>query len=167
MNDIRRSILWVVFGFSMVLIWDKWQIHNGHQATFFPTAAVQTPAPAATKPTDASLPQALPATSEGGVPASAPAAGAPAPVAQRHEASTDVLELVFNSEGGALVGAKLRQHAQASGGSKTQDSQPFTLLTQTPDAVYVAQTGLIGGSFPNHKTPMTLLPGPLDRKSVV
>ena len=28
MNDIRRSILWVVFGFSMILLWDKWQIHN-------------------------------------------------------------------------------------------------------------------------------------------
>jgi hypothetical protein len=29
MNDIRRTILWVIFGFSMVLLWDKWQIHNG------------------------------------------------------------------------------------------------------------------------------------------
>ncbi|MEY4978057.1 MAG: rane protein insertase [Pseudomonadota bacterium] len=159
MNDIRRSILWVVFGFSMVLIWDKWQIHNGHQATFFPTAAVQSPA---AKPANASVPQALPAAASEGAPAaSAPAAGAPAPVAQRYEASTDVLELVFNSEGGALVGAKLRQHAQASVANKAQDFQPFTLLTQTPDAVYVAQTGLIGGGFPNHKTPMTLLPGPL------
>jgi len=39
MNDIRRSILWVVFGFSMVLIWDKWQIHNGKAPTLrWPTA---------------------------------------------------------------------------------------------------------------------------------
>lgn len=38
MNDIRRSILWVVFGLCMVLIWDKWQIHNGKQPTFFPSA---------------------------------------------------------------------------------------------------------------------------------
>ena len=30
MNDIRRTILWVVFGFSMVLLWDQWQIYNGH-----------------------------------------------------------------------------------------------------------------------------------------
>ena len=29
MNDIRRSILWVVFGFSMVLLWDQWQVYNG------------------------------------------------------------------------------------------------------------------------------------------
>jgi YidC/Oxa1 family membrane protein insertase len=36
MTDIRRSILWVIFGFSMVLLWDKWQVHNGNKATFFP-----------------------------------------------------------------------------------------------------------------------------------
>jgi len=40
MNDIRRSILWVVFGFSLILIWDKWQIHNGKQPTFFPASFV-------------------------------------------------------------------------------------------------------------------------------
>ena len=38
MNDIRRTILWVIFGFSMVLLWDQWQIHNGKKATFFPGA---------------------------------------------------------------------------------------------------------------------------------
>jgi hypothetical protein len=38
MNDIRRTILWVIFGFSMVLLWDKWQLHNGNKATFFPKA---------------------------------------------------------------------------------------------------------------------------------
>lgn len=34
MNDIRRTVLWVIFGFSMVLLWDKWQIHNGNLPTF-------------------------------------------------------------------------------------------------------------------------------------
>lgn len=34
MNDIRRTILWVIFGFSMVLLWDQWQVYNGHKATF-------------------------------------------------------------------------------------------------------------------------------------
>ncbi|WP_208935858.1 hypothetical protein [Paracidovorax avenae] len=40
MNDIRRTILWVIFGFSMVLLWDKWQVHNGHKATFFPEPCI-------------------------------------------------------------------------------------------------------------------------------
>ena len=39
MNDIRRTILWVIFGFSMVMLWDQWQVYNGNKATFFPSPA--------------------------------------------------------------------------------------------------------------------------------
>ena len=163
MNDIRRSILWVVFGLSMVLIWDKWQIHNGHKPTFFPgSAPVSAPVAAAgTAPAvDASLPSATQATSAASaVTAGAAPGGAPGAVAQRHEVSTDVLKLVFNSEGGSLIGAQLLKHAEATRQSKDQTEQPFTLLTQGADRIYVAQTGLIGGSFPTHKTPMTLVGG--------
>ena len=38
MNDIRRTILWVIFGFSLIMLWDQWQIHNGRQPTFFPSS---------------------------------------------------------------------------------------------------------------------------------
>ncbi len=157
MNDIRRSILWVVFGFSMVLIWDKWQIHNGNAPTFFPSSA--TTAPAAQKPvgpaTDASLPTASVASAPPATAGATPDAGAPAPVAVRHEVSTDVVKLSFNSEGGSLIGATLLKHA-----SKQLGSEPFQLLAQTPQHTYIAQTGLIGGGFPTHKTPMALVPGP-------
>ena len=53
MNDMRRSILWVVFAFSLIMLWDKWQIHQGKPATFFPDPQTQTathtvpPSPAA------------------------------------------------------------------------------------------------------------------------
>ena len=47
MNDIRRTILWVVFGFSMVLLWDQWQVHTGHKATFFPAPATTAAEPKA------------------------------------------------------------------------------------------------------------------------
>ena len=36
MNDIKRTILWVIFGFSMVLLWDQWQVFNGKKPMFFP-----------------------------------------------------------------------------------------------------------------------------------
>jgi YidC/Oxa1 family membrane protein insertase len=158
MNDIRRSILWVVFGFSMVLIWDKWQIHNGKAPTFFPSSAsVSAPADqkAATPASDASVPSATTAAAAPAAGASAPDAGAPAPVAVRHEVTTDVFKLSFNSEGGSLIGATLLQHA-----SKQLGSEPFQLLAQNDQHTYIAQTGLIGGGFPTHKTPMTLVPGP-------
>jgi hypothetical protein len=46
MTDIRRTILWVIFGFSMVLLWDQWQLHNGKKATFFPKPEVAATVPA-------------------------------------------------------------------------------------------------------------------------
>jgi YidC/Oxa1 family membrane protein insertase len=158
MNDIRRSILWVVFGFSMVLIWDKWQIHNGNAPTFFPSAAVTAPAaqdaPPAT-PADASVPGSTAATTTAGAAAAPQGTPAPAPAAVRHEVTTDVLKLVFNTEGGSLIGAELLKHA-----STTLGTQPFALLAQNDTQTYLAQSGLIGGNFPTHKTPMTVVAGP-------
>ena len=155
MNDIRRSILWVVFGFSMILLWDKWQIHNGNAPTFFPSPVAAKadgqPAPAG----DASVPAAA-APSAATVPGAAPAgAEQPAPAAQRVEVSTDRFQLTFNTEGGALIGATLLQHASGALGTP-----PIQLLTQTAEHTYVAQTGLIGGTFPTHKTPMRRVDGP-------
>ena len=154
MNDIRRSILWVVFGFSMILLWDKWQIHNGNKPTFFPApAAVSAPADGqAAAKADASVPTASATAVAGEAPTGATA---PAPTAQRVDISTDVYKLTFSTEGGALIGAQLLQHASGKLGT-----EPIQLLTQTPDHTYIAQTGLIGGAFPTHKTPMTLVAGP-------
>lgn len=165
MNDIRRSILWVVFGFAMVLIWDKWQIHNGKPATFFPSAPPAATAPAQTGPASAASTGSVPAPSAQVAPAGSgavPGAETVAPGAAntRHVVRTDVMELTFQSEGGALVGAKLLKHAQATGGKAAGEAAPFTLLTQENGRTYVAQTGLIGGSFPTHKTPMTLVGNP-------
>jgi YidC/Oxa1 family membrane protein insertase len=160
MNDIRRSILWVVFGFSMVLIWDKWQIHNGNAPTFFPAPAVSVPAaPAASSGVspagDASVPPSAGATVAGA--GAVPGETLAAPAGERKTVRTDVFELVFNTEGGALVGARLLKHASAALGS-----EPMTLLTQDAAHTYVAQSGLIGGSFPNHKTPMSWVSGPTE-----
>ncbi len=158
MTDIRRSILWVIFGFSMVLIWDKWQLHNGKPATFFPQQAASQAAAAAGKPA-----ADVPATASlGGAQAALPGVGNAAPTAPRETkvVSTDVFKLTFDTEGGSLVGTDLLAHKEATLSSKNQTDKPLTLLTQTDKHVYVAQTGLIGatgGTLPTHKTPMTLV----------
>jgi YidC/Oxa1 family membrane protein insertase len=158
MTDIRRSILWVIFGFSMVLIWDKWQLHNGKPATFFPQAAPVAAAKAAGGPAEVPAATALP----GQAPAQATPAAAPATPRVTHTATTDVLKLTFDSEGGTLVGADILKHNEATLSSKNQDVKPLTLLTPGPDHIYVAQSGLIGGAqnvaaLPTHKTPMALV----------
>ena len=151
MNDIRRTILWVIFGFSMVLLWDQWQIHNGKQATFFPNPAqkaASAPAPAV--------------SASAGVPV-APAVAGQAPVAEsavavaseRFEVSTDVLKMTFDTQGGALVRTEFLQYLDSN--DKTRN---FVLLDDTKDRYYQAQTGLIGGvapdSFPTHKSVMAV-----------
>ncbi|WP_372825145.1 membrane protein insertase YidC [Polaromonas sp.] len=170
MNDIRRTILWVIFGFSMVLLWDQWQVFNGNKATFFPSPApaASSPAPAGKPASTASVPTGAPGSSAvpapaatagsavvlpGAVPATTPSAGK-----QRLVVTTDLLTLTFDTEGGTLVGSAFPRLKDVDG--KTAG---FVLLDESAARVYVAQSGLIasaaGGSFPTHKTPMTAVPG--------
>ena len=165
MNDIRRTVLWVIFGFSMVLLWDQWQIFNGHKPTFFPGAS--TPVKAAS-PSGAPLASSssVPAASPSAVPAtagvSALPAGAPTIATQANKerlvVTTDVFTLTFDTEGGSLIRSsfdKFKDMADKKSG--------FVLLDESSNRVYVAQTGLIppagGIAMPTHKTMMTAVPG--------
>ena len=152
MNDLRRTILWVIFGFSMVLLWDQWQLYNGHKATFFPkpeaAAPASTAAPAAVVSANG-VPTATASTpaSPGQVPSAAPTASASP--REKIEVVTDVLKLSFDTEGGSLVRSEFTRHADF-----VDSKKPFVFLDQSASRVYMAQTGLIGGDFPTHKTPM-------------
>ena len=39
MTDIRRTLLWVVFTMSLVLLWDAWNKHTGQPSIFGPNGA--------------------------------------------------------------------------------------------------------------------------------
>ena len=167
MNDIRRTILWVIFGFSMVLLWDQWQIHNGQKPTFFPSATstsqpvVQSPATAASS-VPLGSPASVPVPVAAGAAVSAVPGGAPTSVApaakQRLVVSTDVFTLTFDTEGGALVHSTFNKFKDMA-----DNNVGFVLLDESSNRVYVAQSGLIagsgGGALPTHKTMMTALPG--------
>ena len=175
MNDIRRTILWVIFGFSMVLLWDQWQVYNGQKATFFPAPAKST-APA-TGTADGTPPAVVPAAGQAGasdvpsstsrangaasgaLPPGGAVAGSAAPAREKIVVSTDVLKLTFDTEGANLVKAELLRHIDMADKAKN-----FVLLDDSRERVYLAQTGLIGAPagaapFPTHKTVMTMLPG--------
>lgn len=165
MNDIRRTILWVIFGFSMVLLWDKWQIHNGNKPTFFPQPqAASAPAAETAKPANAGVPSAATASaSTSEVPSDAAAATAVVPAVPRQNVtvSSDVLRLTFDSEGGTLKGSELLKYTDTVDPSKL-----MAVFEENAKRVYLGQTGLTGtsGSFPNHKTPMTVMPGERELK---
>jgi YidC/Oxa1 family membrane protein insertase len=167
MNDIRRTILWVIFGFSMVLLWDQWQVFNGQKATFFPssTQIAKLPAPNAAPTPSTAVAVPPPSTSStpgspAAVPAGAPS-NAPSAAKERILVDTDVLSLAFDSEGGTLVHTAFKKYKDI-----IHKDQGFVLLDESANRVYVAQTGLIAGasgsagnSFPTHKTLMTVVPG--------
>ena len=161
MNDIRRTILWVVFGFSMVLLWDQWQIYNGHKATFFPAPPVKAEAPAGATPANttgvpgaAGVPSATSTATPQAVPGGAPSETTKS-AREVIEVETDVLKLRLDSEGGSVLRAELLKHADVH-----HAGQPVVLLDESRERVYLAQSGLIPGAgapaLPTHKTPMTL-----------
>ncbi|MBP8285949.1 MAG: membrane protein insertase YidC [Rhodoferax sp.] len=165
MNDIRRTILWVIFGFSMVMLWDKWQIHNGNKPTFFPGA---TPVAATNAPASAasSVPSAVPAATSAVVPAGqAPGVvagqvpqAASAVAAEKVVVETDVLKMTFSTEGGSVVYAEFLKHKDM-----VDKERQFVLFDDSKERVYLAQSGLIAGAggaaLPTHKSMMTLVPG--------
>ncbi len=162
MNDIKRTVLWVIFGFSMVMLWDKWQVHNGNKPLFFPSNAPVAEKTASTS--DATMPM-----SGNGLPqvANAPASSliegkeiaqskASESQIQLYTLKNDVLELTISSEGATIVKAKFLKQAD-----EKRSGNVVTLLDQNATRVYLAQSGLIGASpannYPNHKTVMQLV----------
>src|ERR1700748_825793 len=45
--DIKRTVLWVIFFVSLVMLFDNWQRSHGHPSMFFPSATPPPPAPPA------------------------------------------------------------------------------------------------------------------------
>ena len=165
MNDIRRTVLWVIFGFSMVLLWDQWQVFNGHKPTFFPGASttVKAAAPVSVPPaSSSSVPPGSPLTAPALVGVAALPAGASSLAAQatkeRLVVMTDVFTLTFDTEGGSLVRSSFNKFKDMA-----DKNNGFVLLDESSSRVYVAQTGLIptagGAAMPTHKTMMTAVPG--------
>lgn len=151
MNEIRRSILWVIFGFCMVMLWDKWQVYNGHKALFFPSTdkvEIQTGTVV-----DSTVPQvATLATGEQAL--SNVENNVPKVISrEKLEITTNVLKLSFDSIGGSLVKAELLAHKDIN-----HPGSNVVLLDDSPTRIYEAQSGLIskevGIEYPTHKTLM-------------
>ncbi|MBD9385437.1 membrane protein insertase YidC [Achromobacter sp. K91] len=154
--DIRRTVLWMIFSFSLLLLWNNWQIHNGKPSLFGPTPAATTSEP------QASANNATPSVPSTPAPAAAAASavpGAAAPAAARSEEvviTTDVLRLTFDTMGAQLVRAELLKYP-ATG----QPDKPTVLLDRAAGLNYVVQTGVVGApngqSFPTHQTPFRVV----------
>ena len=165
MTDLRRTLLWVVFSMSLVLIWDAWNRHNGEPSMFGP-APVAKPAAAGASTAPGAVPVPSVATptaataAPGATPAAVPAAAASAAQAQRVTVTTDLVKATIDTQGASLVRLELLKQRDQNDRSKN-----VVLFDQSAKRLYTAQTGLIppagGAGLPNHHTVMTLVPGDL------
>jgi YidC/Oxa1 family membrane protein insertase len=156
MNDMRRTILWVVFSMSLFLIWDAWNKHTGQPSLFSPPPAAK---PAASAPPGAAasgvpaLPMTNPTTTAA-MPPAAPTGGG----GERFDIVTDVVKATLDSRGGSLIRVELLRQADPLDHTKN-----MVLLDQSADRLYVAQSGLVppagGAGLPNHHSVMRIVPG--------
>jgi YidC/Oxa1 family membrane protein insertase len=144
MMDTQRLILFIVFSFSILMLWDAWQRENR------PPAPVAQQGAPATEPGSAAVP-----TPSAGAPALAPGAqGVPtdtrAAAATREliRVTTDLFVADVDPVGGDLVRLQLLKHKDP-----VETTRDFVLFT--PEFHYAAQSGLIGAGLPTHKTAFT------------
>jgi YidC/Oxa1 family membrane protein insertase len=151
--DNQRLILFLVFSFSLIMLWEAWQ-KQGMQ----PLAPAQAPVGVQAPSVGA---VAVPATSLSGVAAGAavvPGGVGPESVAGNAESAkvsveTDLFRVEISAVGGDLTRLELRRH------KASEDKRNDFVLFESRHA-YAAQSGLIGTGLPNHKSMWKL---PADR----
>jgi len=156
--DTRRIILFVIFSFSVLFLWQAWQQENAPPPPKAATAPAPGATPSAAPAKDLPVPTAVPAAP--GAPATAAGVptpgGAPVvPGGEKVTITTDLYTAEIDTAGGVITLVSLDKHRDA-----TDMSKPYHALQRTADRTFVAQAGLIGDGLPNHRTQYTVLPGP-------
>jgi YidC/Oxa1 family membrane protein insertase len=174
MDINKRTILWIVFAVSLVVLWNNWQVSTGHPSMF-------APAPPAAKVAEAKKADAAASAAAAAVPGAAAAvAGATdaAPFkAERITITTDVVRADIDTQGGVIKRLELLKfkengHPGWFGGCgglfkwcEPGDNTKNVVLFDVDAGIgktYLAQTGLYGpsGALPNHTSPFVAKPGP-------
>ena len=132
--DTQRLILFVVFSFSLLLLWDAWQKETKPVVPPAPTTQGAVPTPSSKTE----------APSAGR--ADMPAAGVPAEGAgERLRVSTDTVRAEIDTQGGDISYLELLQQ-------KDSREETKNIVLFGPEHRYAAQSGLIGAGLPNHRT---------------
>jgi len=149
----QRLILFLIFSFSLVMLWDAWH-KQGTAGKVASPPAVTAAAPAASATGSAGAPVPVPSAS------TIPGAGTPVPQADtgaKLAVTTDLYGAEISAQGGDLVRLELRQHRG------TEDKNANFVLFEAKHS-YAAQGGLIGAGLPTHKTVWQLPAGKFEMK---
>src|SRR5688572_17241789 len=148
--ESQRLVLIFVFMFSVFMLLDAWQ-REQQPPPAPPAAQPDTMDKAGKADPAAKSAQAVPSTptaSEKPVAqASVPRAPAPPSQGKTVRVETDLVVAHIGTLGGGLQRLELKQHRDT-----LDKAKPFVLLDAAGEHGYVAQSGLTGGTFPNHHT---------------
>jgi len=169
--DIKRAVLWFVMLFSVLTLWNNWGIYNGKPSMFAPKAP-ELSTPVSSNPASATASASASATAT--AVAAAPAVAGETPVhSEPITITTDVFKAVFDTEGGQLKHLELLQHkdtksewlwdvvlAKIRRTDTEQAPQNEVIFDDSPKLKYLAQTGLSGLIYPDHRSGYVARPGP-------
>jgi YidC/Oxa1 family membrane protein insertase len=135
--DIQRLILFFVFSFSLLLLWEAWQKELRPPSVPAPATQAGVPTPSAPAVT----------AKAAKAPADVPRGTAPTGVesGERLRVRTDTMLAEIDTQGGDLAYLELLKHRDT-----LDDKKNFVLFG--PGHRYAAQSGLIGEGLPNHRT---------------
>lgn len=142
--DPKRLVLFVIFSFSILMLWEAWQRDH----TLQPVQQTEQ-AQSQQNAIDPAVPQ--PATGQPAAPASVQENGFALQKGQRIRVQTDMVQAEIDTTGADLRRLELLKHRDNDDIKKN-----FVLLDDSKlPTVYVAQSGLIGSGLPSHKSVFT------------
>ncbi|MDD5056908.1 MAG: membrane protein insertase YidC [Sideroxydans sp.] len=131
--DMRRLFLFLIFSFSIVVLWSAWVRQSEPHTPVVSSASNDSSIPAASirvaQQTDVNAPIELQNNPAGNI----------------IVVTTDIFRAEINTAGGNIQRLDLLQHKDS-----IDQSKPFTLLQQQGEHIYVAQSGLLGKGLPTH-----------------
>ena len=146
--DTRRLILFVVFSFSIMMLWDSWQKKNSPIADIGQQAQQQAQAPIAGAVANNDTTNAV----NNDVANNIASDGSFKLVSgQRIQVFTDLFQAEIDTTGADLRRLVLNKHSAAD----SKDGNFVLMSDAQKPMLYIAQTGLMGNNLPNHKSVFT------------
>jgi YidC/Oxa1 family membrane protein insertase len=146
--DTQRIIAFIVFSFSILLLWDAWQEYNNPKSVIDQVATEEV-----RQKQDASA-ELPPVPGQRLKPDAATADNGKIAQGARAKIVTDVLEAEIDANGGDLRKLLLTRYRQNEPADQT-----LLLLEERLGRNYFAQMGFVGGNLPTHKSVFELVPG--------
>lgn len=169
-RELQRAFLWMIFLLALFMLWDAWQVRNGNPSFFGTPEAVQEQVVENAHTTAAAGDVKVPADSK------AVASEVNVTITQPVVVTTDLFKITFDANGASVARAELLKERQTPdwktrglpglilGEEEQQDAGNVVLFDTSAQHVYKAETGLVGGNFPNHRTAFRLISDTLDMK---